>query len=347
MYRYNHYVWGSPLSPSEKLLLLYVLDRCDENGTCWPSLNTISRDTGFSRRGVIQILERLRALGVLSWHVAEEGGERGPRIYRVHIERIRALGGERSAPGGEHSAPPGETTAPGVVNGVHHLGNLVHQGGAPDARGVVHAVHSNHPIEPNKEPPTTTPPFIPPQSHPDAEPQGGGGGGEKATNASRSGEPNQASLEGFRAAGETLHKDPAVLAAWEARRVDRMPSPPFSEAGASAVRALREAGLWERFAALRRHATDRRAWDEWLHGPVARHYQRLGPEGFVRAVREALDGLAARPDLARPLIWLERQLGRATPPPAPAEEAKDPLEELIEAIVAEDEEAIKAIWVGR
>ncbi|RTG93475.1 hypothetical protein CSW44_10985, partial [Thermus scotoductus] len=189
--------------------------------------------------------------------------------------------------------------------------------------------------------------FIPPQTATPLEAQGGGGEEKTAKTPSLNCEPGQKPLEASPAARESLHEDPAALAAWEARRMDRLPPPPHTEDGALAVRALREAGLWDRFKSLRRFAKDRRAWDEWLHGPVARHFRRLGGEVFVRAVGQALEGLASRPDLNRPILWLERQLERATPPPAPAvAAAKDPLEDLIEAIVAEDREAVQA-WAGR
>ncbi|WP_236682898.1 hypothetical protein [Thermus filiformis] len=85
------------------------------------------------------------------------------------------------------------------------------------------------------------------------------------------------------------------------------------------MRALREAGLWERFSSLRRYARDWGLWQEWLHGPIARHYERLGEATFVQAVREALEGLATRPDLQRPLLWFEKVLQKAAPPPPSGE----------------------------
>ncbi|WP_153185520.1 hypothetical protein, partial [Thermus scotoductus] len=83
--------------------------------------------------------------------------------------------------------------------------------------------------------------------------------------------------------------------ALQERIPQRIPPPP--QVPGEMVRELREAGLWERFSALRRYARDTRAWHEWLAGPVAAQWRRLG-SGFAPALRGALEGMASRPDLA-------------------------------------------------
>ncbi|MFW8120883.1 helix-turn-helix domain-containing protein, partial [Klebsiella pneumoniae] len=71
------------LRQTEKYLLLYLLDRADERGVCWPSIATIARHTGMSRRGVIYVLGRLRAMGYLTW---EQVG--ASNTYRINLERL-------------------------------------------------------------------------------------------------------------------------------------------------------------------------------------------------------------------------------------------------------------------
>ncbi len=338
MYRYNHLVWDSPLDKSEKLILLYLLHLANDQGICWPSLSTIGEKTDMTRQGVIKVLDRLRSLGIVEWHVEEDVKR---RVYRVYPERLADLDKTKVV-----------NDVDQVVNGVDQVVNDVDQGGqlglpawSTGFTGVVNPVDPTYPIDLSidlKTTTTTTPSSATPHK---AQGGDGGGGGEEKTSALNR-EPGQSPFEALPAAREDFHKS-AVMAAWEARLPDRLPPPPHTEDGALAVRALREAGLWERFKSLRRFATDRRAWDEWLHGPVARHFRRLGATAFVRAVEQALEGLASRPDLNRPILWFERQLERVTPPPAPAvEAAKDPLEYLIEAIVAEDREAATT-WAGR
>lgn len=78
----------------------------------------------------------------------------------------------------------------------------------------------------------------------------------------------------------------------------RWPEPPEAM-----VRALRDAGVWERLASLRRYARDQRAWLEWLAGPLAAMW-RSAPEAFPAAIGEALDALASRPEVRDPLSYL-------------------------------------------
>lgn len=206
------------------------------------------------------------------------------------------------------------------------------------------------PTFPHSHPNPTTPYSPPPphgadlgeRAHTREAVVGGEAFGEGQTPPVR-GERGFGALEAFPAAREANHMDPEEARAWAAAaRPERIPPPAHTEAGAAAVRALRDAGLWERVAALRRHARDWRAWQDWLHGPIAREFGRLGAREFVAAVREALEGLASRPDLARPLIWLERQLQRRPTPVRVAQEAveDDPMRALVDAIIAGDEAAL-------
>ncbi len=94
------------------------------------------------------------------------------------------------------------------------------------------------------------------------------------------------------------------------------------EAPAEMVRALKEAGVWDRLVPLRRYARDQRAWFSWLAGPLATMW-RANPGAFPAAIGGALDALAAKPEVRDPLSYLlavaRKRLG---PPPgaAPSEE---------------------------
>ncbi len=95
MYRWNHHIWGNrELSAAEKLVMLYLLERANKDGVCWPSLNTIARDTGLTRRGVIGILRRLRDAGYITW---EQVGQ--TNTYRVAVDRLVNLVHQGSEPG--------------------------------------------------------------------------------------------------------------------------------------------------------------------------------------------------------------------------------------------------------
>jgi biotin operon repressor len=88
VYRFNHHVWEiRDLTVYERIVLLYLLDRANEHGVCWPSLSTISRATGVSRKQVYRVLQSLRARGLLDWeHVGEEGWRHNS--YRLNLEAI-------------------------------------------------------------------------------------------------------------------------------------------------------------------------------------------------------------------------------------------------------------------
>jgi hypothetical protein len=54
------------LSPSEKLTLLALSNYADQDGRCWPSQVTLTRDTGLSERTIWAAMQRLEAGGFIS-----------------------------------------------------------------------------------------------------------------------------------------------------------------------------------------------------------------------------------------------------------------------------------------
>jgi hypothetical protein len=73
------------LKPAEKLVLVALADfASDDTRECWPSVATIMRRSGLSRRGVQQILRRLEAAKLLETAV---GGNKiaanTPNCYRL------------------------------------------------------------------------------------------------------------------------------------------------------------------------------------------------------------------------------------------------------------------------
>lgn len=53
-------------SPSEKLTLLALANYADQDGRCWPSQVTLTRDTGLSERTIWAAMQRLEAAGTIS-----------------------------------------------------------------------------------------------------------------------------------------------------------------------------------------------------------------------------------------------------------------------------------------
>lgn len=335
MHQYTSIVWRLAAKPQVKLVLLYLLDRADRLGICWPSLNTIARDTGLSRSSVIRSLRSLVALGLVSWEPQED---RATNLYHLNL---KALGSIPQTPPSVPQTPPSiSETLPSVPQTL---------GWCPTDTTLVSHRHPNqsfnqplnHPKN-QQQPPPISPPMTGPDE-PRPSPIAAVEGGEP--------EPPKPTTPNREASQGTIPIPPAVVAgtapamtldqartALEEHIPRRIPPPP--QVPGEMVRELRDAGLWERLSSLRRYARDTRSWHEWLAGPIAGHWRRLGP-AFVQALGDALSGLASRPDLARPMIWLERQLERATPPPLPQPEdivervARAPtLDEAIEEFLA-------------
>ena len=102
MYRYNHHIWETNLTTAEKLVMLYLLERADAMGTCWPSLKTIASATSMTVRGVSKVLARLRSRGLVSWSSRGQGAN----LYRINLDLLTK---EEGQPGGmEPGSPPME-----------------------------------------------------------------------------------------------------------------------------------------------------------------------------------------------------------------------------------------------
>jgi len=114
-------IWKAPLRPSEKLVLLYMeAHRNREARWCEVSFTELSRATGYTRRSVIHVVQRLKARGLV-----QEGprGRRNRNSYGVQaeaLEREGALprkgpeGGEAPSPFGGREGGAGERAGAGA-----------------------------------------------------------------------------------------------------------------------------------------------------------------------------------------------------------------------------------------
>lgn len=71
---------ASGLDPLTRLLALAIKSRCDENGHCWPMVETLADDTGIAARTVRKHLALLRAGGYLRMQ-----RRRGASLYWLEI----------------------------------------------------------------------------------------------------------------------------------------------------------------------------------------------------------------------------------------------------------------------
>ncbi len=147
MYRFNHHVWEMrDLTVYERIVLLYLLDRANEHGICWPSLSTIGRATGVSRRQVYRVLQSLRARGLVDWeHVGDEWHHNS---YRLNLEAI-ARGGDPREAGTEDASLKDR----GLGGSVYQTPGSVYQtpGWCLTGTGGVSDRHTNHPYNHPKD----------------------------------------------------------------------------------------------------------------------------------------------------------------------------------------------------
>lgn len=71
------------LPPYERLVMLALADRCDDEMTCFPSIPDICQRTGMGERGVQNVINRLEESGFLT--VRRGGGRRSSNGYLLHI----------------------------------------------------------------------------------------------------------------------------------------------------------------------------------------------------------------------------------------------------------------------
>lgn len=79
------WVWEhSETSGSERLVLLALADSANDEGTCWPSMETIARKCRISRRYVVTIIKTLVKTGAISRQYRYKDGLRTSNFYKVN-----------------------------------------------------------------------------------------------------------------------------------------------------------------------------------------------------------------------------------------------------------------------
>ncbi len=114
--RHMAQVWALDLPSTTKLVLLKLADNANDEGICWPSMNTVAKYTGISRRAVITHIKKLEELGLIEVIRVRQEAANLPNKYRLIYSP---------------------------------LVNDIHQGGERDSLGVVNDVHPNHKSEPS------------------------------------------------------------------------------------------------------------------------------------------------------------------------------------------------------
>ena len=73
------------LPTHEKFLLLMMANYADANGKCWPSVSTLSLDTGLSRSAIHRAIKTLVNIGLLKVEARTFKGKTISNIYKLQL----------------------------------------------------------------------------------------------------------------------------------------------------------------------------------------------------------------------------------------------------------------------
>ena len=104
---YFQNIYRSDLSHRARSVYMYLKDRADSEGRCWPGIRTIAAELGFSRSTVKRALDDLYGAGLLTreprWR---ENGSLSSDLYRCEFKIKRSTARGRFCPGGEPRVGP-------------------------------------------------------------------------------------------------------------------------------------------------------------------------------------------------------------------------------------------------
>lgn len=80
-------IYREELPSRAKCVYMYLKDRCDAKGECWPAINTIAKDTSMSRSTVKRAIADLISCGLLRKESRyRENGSNSSNRYFLIIE---------------------------------------------------------------------------------------------------------------------------------------------------------------------------------------------------------------------------------------------------------------------
>lgn len=110
--------WDVPCTPHEKLVLLSIATHANKEAVCWPSVDTISRKTGMSRRSVQDQIKTLESQGFIQ--TEKEPGRVTHYTLKIPTEPMQPLHGD---PGNGCTPTTQATVALPQATAAPHPGN--------------------------------------------------------------------------------------------------------------------------------------------------------------------------------------------------------------------------------
>ena len=86
MSKFN-FIYAEDLSHREKTVYIYLRDRADASGVCWPGIKTIARELELSPRTVQRALGDLERAGLVEKHQRHrKNGSLTSNLYRLKMK---------------------------------------------------------------------------------------------------------------------------------------------------------------------------------------------------------------------------------------------------------------------
>ncbi|KQN56748.1 conserved phage C-terminal domain-containing protein [Erwinia sp. Leaf53] len=98
----SSYVWdgcaASGIKDTKLLVMVRLADWCNDDGVCWPSVETISRQTGAGISTVRTAIGELEKLGWLSRKQRRIGNRNASNVYHLNVAKLRDSAARAQAP---------------------------------------------------------------------------------------------------------------------------------------------------------------------------------------------------------------------------------------------------------
>lgn len=80
------WAWKTQLKPTLKLTLLALADYSNDEGICWPSIDSITKKSSLTRSSLIKNVQKLCDMGAIEKQKRYENGKRSSNEYRLKID---------------------------------------------------------------------------------------------------------------------------------------------------------------------------------------------------------------------------------------------------------------------
>ncbi len=84
--RAMNWAWGVELPPAMKLVLLKLADRANDDGECWPGMESVAVACGVCERTMMRYIDKMEQLGILSRDKRKsEAGRQQTNLYTLNL----------------------------------------------------------------------------------------------------------------------------------------------------------------------------------------------------------------------------------------------------------------------